>query len=161
MEDCGLDIEYFRRFFRYDQWANGEVLAAMRAATEPPQQSVRWLAHLAGAGWVWLTRLRQEEPRLAVWPELTLEESESYLRELGKEWLRYMDGLEPADLNRVISYRNSKGMEFSTRMADILTHVLAHGAYHRGQIAANMRAHGAAPATTDFMAAVWMNVLEE
>lgn len=156
-----MDIGYFQRLFRYDQWANGQVLAAMRTAEKPPQQSVRWLGHLAGAGSTWLARLKQETPLLAIWPELTLEESESGLKELGKEWLRYMDTLDPADLSRNISYRNSKGMEFSVRMVDILTHVMAHGAYHRGQIAANMRAEGAAPAATDFIAAVWMNVLEE
>jgi uncharacterized damage-inducible protein DinB len=156
-----MDIAYFRRLFRYDQWANGQVLTAMHAAEQPPQQSVRWLAHLAGAGSTWLARLKQETPRLAIWPELTLEESAGYLRGLGQEWLAYMDTLEPADLSKNIDYKNSKGMEFSVQIVDILTHVVAHGTYHRGQIAANMRAEGAAPAVTDFIAAVWMNVLEE
>lgn len=39
-------------------------------------------------------------------------------------------------------------------MADILTHVLMHSAYHRGQIASHMRANGKTPAYTDFIHAV-------
>jgi uncharacterized damage-inducible protein DinB len=43
---------------------------------------------------------------------------------------------------------------------DVLTHVLFHSAYHRGQIALQMRASGAEPAYTDFIHAVRKGFVE-
>jgi len=39
-------------------------------------------------------------------------------------------------------------------VGDILTHVLLHSAYHRGQIAVDLRAAGLTPAYTDYIHAV-------
>ena len=64
------------------------------------------------------------------------------------------------DLIRMVEYRNSKGEAWSNRVEDILTHVLMHSAYHRGQIALEMRASGAQPAYTDFIHAVRQGFLE-
>jgi uncharacterized damage-inducible protein DinB len=43
---------------------------------------------------------------------------------------------------------------------DVLTHVVLHSAYHRGQIASLMRAGGAVPAYTDFIHAVRQGFVE-
>ena len=51
----------------------------------------------------------------------------------------------------VITYANSKGERHANRVEDVLTHVLLHAAYHRGQVAADLRAAGAEPALTDFI----------
>jgi uncharacterized damage-inducible protein DinB len=45
-------------------------------------------------------------------------------------------------------------------VGDILTHVVAHSAYHRGQIAAAVRAAGGAPAYTDFIHAARRGLVE-
>jgi uncharacterized damage-inducible protein DinB len=62
--------------------------------------------------------------------------------------------LPPASLDGKVEYRNSKGEPWSSRVEDMLTHVLFHSAYHRGQIALQMRAAGNEPAYTDFIHAV-------
>jgi len=41
-----------------------------------------------------------------------------------------------------------------------LTHVIMHSAYHRGQIALEMRAAGMEPAHTDFIHAVRQGLVE-
>lgn len=50
-----------------------------------------------------------------------------------------------------ISYRNSLGEPFITKAEDILTHLLLHCAYHRGQIAMNLRENGLTPVPTDYI----------
>jgi uncharacterized damage-inducible protein DinB len=62
--------------------------------------------------------------------------------------------LPSGSLNDQVEYRNSKGQAWSSRVEDVLTHVLFHSAYHRGQIALQMRASGMEPAYTDFIHAV-------
>jgi uncharacterized damage-inducible protein DinB len=41
-----------------------------------------------------------------------------------------------------------------------LTHVLLHSAYHRGQIASQMRGNGQTPAYTDFIHAVRQGLID-
>lgn len=66
-------------------------------------------------------------------------------------WRKYLAGLSPAGFEEKIDYYNSKGEPFSSRVEDIITHVLMHSAYHRGQAALEMRAAGLQPAYTDFI----------
>ena len=56
--------------------------------------------------------------------------------------------------NDPIAYTNTKGERYSSRIVDVLTHVIMHSAYHRGQIASDIRADGGEPAYTDFIHAV-------
>jgi uncharacterized damage-inducible protein DinB len=54
-------------------------------------------------------------------------------------------------LNTTMTYRNSKGLEFTNSVGDTLTHVWLHGSYHRGQIAQAIRRAGHEPVNTDFI----------
>ena len=74
--------------------------------------------------------------------------------ELDRGYREFLWSLEPAALPRMIRYTNSTGQEFHTTVEDILLHVCMHGCYHRGQIAARLRAVGAEPLPTDYIAFV-------
>ena len=106
------------------------------------------LAHIIAGNWLWLSRMRREKSPMDVWPELSLEQCAAEISRLGDEWQKF---LRTADLSVQSGYQNSKGEQFSSRNGDILMHVVMHGAYHRGQIAAAVRAAGSEPAYTDFI----------
>jgi len=76
------------------------------------------------------------------------------------EWGGYLAKLGEADLAGTIEYRNSKGEQWQSTVADVLTHVLLHGSYHRGQIASAIRAAGGTPAYTDFIHATRQGFVE-
>ena len=57
-------------------------------------------------------------------------------------------------------YKNSKGEAWTSSVLDVLTHVVMHSAYHRGQIASVMRAGGGTPAYTDFIHAARQRLIE-
>jgi uncharacterized damage-inducible protein DinB len=59
-----------------------------------------------------------------------------------------------------VSYKNSKGEPWSSAEEDVLMHVVMHSAYHRGQIATDMRANGFTPAYTDFIHAIRQGLVE-
>jgi uncharacterized damage-inducible protein DinB len=147
-------IPYLRRLFEYDHWANLEVITALRAATSLPPRSVKLLAHIVAAEWLWYTRLHDEKQRLPVWPEMSLEQCSAEFPKLEEAWRGYLDGRLPAHLSRGIRYVNSKGESWTNDVQDVLLHVVMHSAYHRGQIASDMRASGCTPAYTDFIQAV-------
>jgi uncharacterized damage-inducible protein DinB len=144
-------IERFRREFAHDDWANREVLSALRALLDPPEGCVRWLAHVAGAELLWLARLRGEPSPVAVWPSFTLAELGPRIDEARSQWRRLLDETDEHALASEIRYVNSKGEPWSSLVQDVLSHVLLHGAYHRGQIASALRAAGFEPPVTDFI----------
>lgn len=147
------DPAYYARILRYDDWANAETLRSLQEG-DPPAKALRWMGHIIGASALWLSRLQAEPAPMAVWPELDLEQCARGLDRLAEAWPRYLEPLAPPDLERGISYRNSQGEDWTSTVGDILTHVGMHGAYHRAQIAAAVRASGRTPAYTDFIHAV-------
>jgi uncharacterized damage-inducible protein DinB len=143
------------RLFQYDDWANREEVALLRKHEVPA--AVRLLAHIIGAQWLWITRIRNENAKMAVWPELTLDQCANELDPLRDAWREI---LQSKDRDSKVDYKNSKGEWWASTVDDILTHVAMHGTYHRGQIATVVRQGGEAPAYTDFIHAVRTGQLE-
>jgi uncharacterized damage-inducible protein DinB len=153
------DPDYYARLLRYDAWANAETLGSLRTG-EVSAKAVRWMGHIVGSGALWLARLRQEPPAMAVWPDLDLEGCAAGIERLAASWPRYLQPLSPADLEEGIGYRNTRGEYWTSTIGDILTHVAMHGAYHRAQIATAVRESGQEPAYTDFIHAVRQGLVE-
>jgi uncharacterized damage-inducible protein DinB len=135
------------RLFTYDDWANREEASHLGSIGAPPR-AVRVFAHIVATEWLWISRLRSTAPRLGVWPELTLDQCAAELDGLRDAWTGY---LHEAAFDTVIDYTNSTSQKWSNRVGDVLTHVIMHGAYHRGQIATIVRDAGEAPAYTDYI----------
>jgi uncharacterized damage-inducible protein DinB len=134
-------IDHLRRQFAYDAWANREVLATLRASPRPTERPLQLLAHILSAERLWLERIRRQPQSLPVWPE-------------------FFSQLTPAGLSENITYKNSKGEPWTSTVEDILSHVALHSAYHRGQIASQVRAGGEQPAHTDFIHAARQGLIK-
>jgi len=155
MEGHSVNLaDYLRREFAYDEWANREVLAAIRAVGAVNERSLHLMAHILAAERVWLERLKQVPQSVPVWPKPDLEQCEAEAAALGGLWLEFLDLITAGDVSQSVTYKNSKGEEWTSTIVDILTQVIMHSAYHRGQIASHMRASGQTPAYTDFIQAV-------
>lgn len=146
-----MSVARFQRELDYDAWANREVLRHLQRESSPPANCAGWLAHVLGAQSEWLARLSGATSGLPVWPTLTLDELESHLARLQGEWQRFLMELGPQGLERRITYVNTKGQTWTSRVEDVLTHVLLHGAHHRGQIASALREAGLTPPYTDYI----------
>ena len=153
-------IENIQRLFSYDDWANREVLTSLQALDVAPPGSVKLLAHILSAEKLWYQRLQLQKQTYPVWPDFSLELCKLEAEELPKLWKAYLQSLKEDGLTRSLSYKNTKGESFSSSKQDILMHVIMHSAYHRGQIAADMRAAGLTPVYTDFIHAVRLGFVE-
>jgi uncharacterized damage-inducible protein DinB len=151
--------EQLRRLLRYDMWANRETLRSL-GRSPAPAKSLRWMAHIVGAELLWLARLRGEPPMMPVWPELDLQDCAGGLDDLSRLWADYLRGDKSVRLSETISYTNSKGEAWTNTVEDILIHVTTHSAYHRGQIASDLRSAGSEPAYTDYIHAVRQRMIE-
>lgn len=143
-------MDNLQRLFDYNAWANRECLTAVRAGGAPAL-ALRVLGHIVGAEHLWLARLKDTRAPFAVWPALTVDQCDTECAALAAAWAAFVAAADPARLDVVVSYVNSKGEAWRSRVGDILTHVVLHSSYHRGQIASHVRAAGAQPAYTDFI----------
>lgn len=146
-------LELLRRAFAHLAWADERVLAALADGTAP-SAAVAEYAHLLAAEAVWLARLQQREPQLAVWPALSPDELRRLATTTHAGYQTYLDGLEPALLAARVRYRNSAGQPFDTEVGDILLHVVLHGQYHRGKVNLLLRQAGMTPVPCDYIAFV-------
>ena len=147
-------IERLRGYFAWNHWANLEALASIERAGQPAERALGLLCHLVGTEHLWHARLQGETSRLAVWPKLALPACREEIGKLEGVWRATLDALSEEHLRRKVSYVNSKGEPWESGVEEILMHVVFHGSYHRGQIAAAMRAAGCEPSYTDYIHAV-------
>jgi uncharacterized damage-inducible protein DinB len=143
---------HFTKVFQHLAWADARVLESLRGAHSVLKKDQDLYAHILGAEHVWLSRIIGTAPKFAVWPTLTLKECEQLAAENGAAYQKLASDLTKEATERAITYRNSAGDEYTSTLEDILTHVSLHGAYHRGQIAASVRAAGDTPIATDYIA---------
>lgn len=147
-------IPYFKRLFAHAQWADARTLQSIVESQYLPAHALELFAHLLAAEHVWLSRARETAPRLPVWPTLSIAECDALMHENHAGYSQLLDTLTDEALAQAVVYRNSAGREFSSTVEEILTQVAMHGSYHRGQIAALVRAAGDTPQPTDYIAFV-------
>ncbi len=147
-----MDIQYLTELFAYDDWANREALKSIQSVAGSDGPARRVFNHVLGAQRIWLSRFDGPEPaQVNPWPDGSVEQAEEALENLRKSWRGLLADLAPQKLTSDLVYKNTKGAEFRVPIRDVLMQVIAHSAYHRGQVAAAVRHSGGKPALTDYI----------
>jgi uncharacterized damage-inducible protein DinB len=153
-------VQHYRQLVSFDAWANRQIIGSLRTLGTIPPRPLKLMAHVISAEHVWLTRLLHRDQPFPVWPELTLDQCEDEAARLSASWRQYLAQKSADDLEQTVTYKNSKGEAWTSKVQDVLTHVFMHSTYHRGQIAAEIRQAGHAPAYTDFIHGVRQGLVE-
>ena len=143
---------HFRKLYKHVAWADARVLQSLRSAHAVLKRDLDLYSHILGSEHVWLSRIKGTTAQVAVWPSLTFDEAERLAGQNIAAFNEVISELTEEGRETQITYRNSAGEQFTSTLEDILTHVSLHGAYHRGQIAASIRAAGDVPSPTDYIA---------
>jgi uncharacterized damage-inducible protein DinB len=147
-------IEYLQRLADHCLAADAALAESLRAVARVPEPILREYAHVLGAEETWLARIQGRLARTAIWPAGSLSEVLELRREVAESYRSYFAELGNAELARMVNYRNSAGISFSTSVGDILFHVMLHGQYHRGKVNVLLRQSGLPPVPTDYIAFV-------
>jgi uncharacterized damage-inducible protein DinB len=147
-------VTLLRALFAHAAWANQAVLEGLRTSPGSDPHALEQFAHVLGADSVWLTRLQGRPQAVAVWPRLSLDDCAALATENERGYAAILDEATEESLGRGVTYTNSAGRTFTSRMVDILTHVALHGSYHRGMTSILARRSGGTPVPTDFIAFV-------
>ncbi|OME80256.1 hypothetical protein BK120_20360 [Paenibacillus sp. FSL A5-0031] len=138
--------------FQHIAWANAQVIMALKLSDLPMEKTLSLLSHVLAAEKVWLTRINGEDSAgMVIWPTHTLEQCERFAEQNKADYEILFSKLVESDYGNESNYSDSKGNPFTTKISDILTQVVLHGSYHRGQIALLLRQAGAEPILTDYI----------
>ena len=152
-----MDHSYLRLLLDYHYWARDRLLEAVSLLT--PEQFTRdlgssfrsvrdTLAHLYSAEWAWYQRWRGTSPTALLpadqFPDVASlknawSEHEAKMR-------AFLDSQDDEGIKRVHEFKMLNGMAASSPLWQMVTHVVNHGSYHRGQITTMLRQLGAQPA---------------
>lgn len=143
--------EHLERLVGHMAWADARILRLLNASPGARRPEVmRLFSHVLGAERVWLLRMQGADSSVQpVWPSLSLVEMNAMAAANAVGYTRLL--AQARDPGAEVAYRNTQGLSFRTRVDDILLHVAMHGGYHRGQIAAALRAAGEEPVNTDYI----------
>lgn len=150
-------LAYYQKLFTYDRWANEQFHEVMLRGPAPTR-ALQLLAHIIAAEILWQSRLMSRPAPVPVWPAWSLEECRQHVEKLPDLWREFWS--RGAQLEESIRYTNSKGEEWTSRIADVIDHVLFHSTYHRGQIASELRKAGCTVPYTDYIHATRQKLLD-
>ncbi|MGV2966314.1 DinB family protein [Paenibacillus sp. FSL L8-0435] len=142
-----------KRMMDHLYWADERILDALKESKTENKELLKLVRHVAVAERVWLSRLQGKgSAQYSLWEET---EDLTAIREMFEENIEqyrvYMDGLEEFKLDEIIDYANQSGVPFRTSIRDILSQVILHGQYHRGQINRALRTESAEPVQVDYI----------
>ena len=139
----------FEQQIAYNSWANQLIAEAIGESTETRTDAslLKQFGHLLHVEIEWYNRVMKVNADTVIWPTLSYEECVDLMSKGSavdfSEFLPILD--------EVCSYKNSKGVEYKTKVSKILQHVIIHGQHHRAQIALLLRQKGVTPPGTDFI----------
>ncbi|MCC8426158.1 DinB family protein [Mucilaginibacter sp. UR6-11] len=135
--------DHFIRLFKYDRYATEKLLTVIRAMNNP-DKPVQLTGHLLAAQQRWLSRcLKESVAENELFPQQETTPFEELIAHNHDKWIDFLGGLDPSDLDQIITYKNTAGAVFSNTLIDILTQVINHGTHHRAQIGQQLKLAGA------------------
>ena len=167
-------IEQFRLMARYNAWMNQKIYAAAAGLSAEALAQNRGaffgsilgtLEHLVVADTLWLKRFAAHPAGDGLAPVVGLPMPTSLdqiqfgaygpLKER-RDMLdllieRFVGGLEEADFDIALAYRNSKGLPFTKPFDLLLTHFFNHQTHHRGQTTTLLSQAGVGVDATDLL----------
>lgn len=124
--------DHFFNFYHYEIWANEKIMESIQMYAPKDQQILRLFSHILSAQTIWLQRMKLESVLQNAWQVLAVEECKLQMHQNHQLLLEFIRNTQ--NFNQKISYKNTKGEEFTNTIYEILTHLFNHSSYHRGQI---------------------------
>jgi uncharacterized damage-inducible protein DinB len=138
--------------YEHLNWANERILEGLQKIEKENVQVRTLFSHILLTEHVWFTRLQEmDSSQIPILAEVSLEKCTVLVRQNNENFTALLTNSSDTDLDRLITYRNSKGMGFKNSMRDILIHIALHAQYHRGQINQRLRLDGNEPVNTDYI----------
>lgn len=136
------------QLFEYNFWANDQFITRLKDQPELPEEVTRLFSHILAAHRIWISRIANKPDAPGVWDEIPAEEWEKLNIALYNDTT---DVLKSVELDKSITYKNSKGSLYENSVEDLLYHLINHSTHHRSQVALLMRKNEILPPASDYI----------
>ncbi|MBU0696764.1 MAG: DinB family protein [Bacteroidetes bacterium] len=140
---------HFLPLFEYDYWANQQV---WRSISQKPLNNPKienLFSHVLSAQKIWLNRCTKIIETIPLWD--TQSDLANLMESNHEAWLAFLNQTEDHDFEQIIPYQTSTGVAYQSKIKDILTHLINHGTYHRGQMVLLLKPERETLPLTDFI----------
>lgn len=141
--------QYFLKLAEHEYWANLKVLEKIISLENIPPKAIELFSHIIAAQRIWIDRINGKETPINAWEVF---EIEILLELLEINYSEIQQIIDKEDFERLISYKNSKGIAYLNTISQILTHLSLHASYHRGQVVTTIKPFTNDLPVTDFVA---------
>jgi uncharacterized damage-inducible protein DinB len=143
-------IDHLRELYLYNEWANQRIAASL--SQNDCERALQIFAHLLTTELEYFERIGGKDSTLFnFWPDLNVIDCGELLKSTSTKYIGLLDKCGDEALDKPITYKNSRGVQFTNTLEEILTHVLMHSAIHRGNIILKLRESGFEPPQTDYI----------
>lgn len=142
--------EFFIKWYAYNGWANHRIIECLQRQHVKDEKILSVFGHLMAANFIWLHRIKDlPKSDYELWGKFTWTDLELMVENADQQWTAYIQ--ETENFDRILKYKNYVGQYFENNVQAIMTHLVNHGTYHRGQVAMLLRQKGFEPVNTDFI----------
>lgn len=146
--------EYLLNTFRYNDWANKQLLDAI--STLPDKgEVIKLFSHLITAQDKWFNRIvKEKEDSAFSWsdPVFTEEELAGQWKQSVDKWIHFLENhTDPVLEEPIIFNRASDGKAMSVSIKNVMLQLNYHSIHHRAQINSLMSKLGIKPPATDYI----------
>lgn len=140
-------------YTQYNRWANGKMCSFLEALSDAQLDmeqkssfaSIRKTAeHIADCEYNWLKRINGNsnwEDKAGKFQGDAKMLSQFWLDQ-SSEFVNVAEQNSEESLQKIIPYKNMKGVPFQNELYKIIMHVMNHATYHRGQLVTMLRGTG-------------------
>lgn len=158
-----MNSSYFRRFARYNAWANRRLYEACAALTPEHYRAKRpsffgsihaTLNHVLVGDRVWMGRFESVPSGIERLDQILFDAFADLRAARDAEdarILRFVSGLDDDAIGDTLRYRNMAGQPQETQLAWTLAHFFNHQTHHRGQVHGMLSGTPVAPPELDLI----------
>ncbi len=131
----------------YNNWANKRFFDLFEAQNLLPEV-VKTMSHILNAHDIWNKRMLPSGDHFDVWQNHQFETWNTLNQKLFLETLNILNIYEPS---HILNYKNLAGNPFRSSISGIISHMVNHATYHRGQIITFLQESKLKTISTDYI----------
>lgn len=155
--------ELLKDYTKFNIWANERICRVLEPIGEILDKEIKssfpsirkTIYHIWDTETIWIKRLNGKslkEGMSTTFSGSFLEFQNEFLGGSGKFFM-YVINKEKRDLEKELTYKSIKGVQYTNKIYHIIQHVVNHSTFHRGQIITMLRTAGITKLpSTDFIA---------
>ncbi len=143
-----------QHLFMFDLWCTRKLtdLINEKAPFKQDVACAAFLSHIINAQKIWWNRIvrlpKNDDPD--IWEEYDTADIKREARQTTQSWLDLIADHE-VELDSIIHYSNSQGVNYSNSLWQICNHLIIHGQHHRAQISLFLRNSDINPPAIDYI----------